>query len=256
MACNKCNNGWIPDPDRGSGWGPYWDTICDCEKGDKWRGCTQAPVSRVKEQEFKQRQMTDTVYSQSPVGDVMEKAMSNGTGFNLEKMEEAGRLMLEAMGEDPTRDGLKDTPKRFAKYYSEIMNGNFKDPFKYVTEFENDGNYNGPVIVKQLPFYTLCEHHLAPFIGHWDVAYKPSDRILGLSKLVRIARVYQKRPQVQERLTEQIAGALYQILRPDYVVVRMKAEHFCMSTRGVRTPGAHTETMSGHGDYPKDIFNA
>lgn len=174
--------------------------------------------------------------------------------FNLEKMEQAGRLMLEAMGEDVNRDGLKDTPKRFAKYYSEIMNGNFKDPANYVTDFDNDADYNGPVIVKHLPFYTLCEHHLAPFIGHWDVGYKPGGRIIGLSKLVRIARVYQKRPQVQERLTEQIARSLNEILNPDWVVVRMQAEHFCMSTRGVRTPGSYTETMSGHGDYPKDIF--
>lgn len=175
-------------------------------------------------------------------------------GFDIKKMEEAGRLMLEAMGENPTRDGLKDTPKRFAKYYSEIMNGHFKDPYEEVTDFDNDGGYNGPVIVKDLPFYTLCEHHLAPFIGKWDVAYKPSDRIIGLSKLVRIARCYQKRPQVQERLTEQIAGILNEILKPEYVVVRMRAEHFCMSTRGVRTPGALTETMSGHGNYPKDVF--
>lgn len=182
-------------------------------------------------------------------------------GFDIEKMEQAGRLMLEAMGEDPERDGLKDTPKRFAKYYSEIMNGHFLDPNNFVTEFENDGGYSGAVIVEDLPFYTLCEHHLAPFIGTWDVAYHPGDRIVGLSKLVRIARVFQKRPQVQERLTTQITNSLFDILQPKWVVVRMRAEHFCMSTRGVRTPGAKTETLYGRSrntldePYPKDIFN-
>lgn len=176
--------------------------------------------------------------------------------FDIEKMEQAGRLMLEAMGEDINRDGLKDTPKRFAKYYSQIMNGYDLDPKDFVTEFDNDGDYDGAVVVKSLPFYTICEHHLAPFIGYWDVAYKPFDRIIGLSKLVRIARVFQKRPQVQERLTKQIADSLNEILDPKWVVVRMNAEHFCMSTRGVRTPGAMTETLSGHGDFPKDIFNA
>lgn len=175
--------------------------------------------------------------------------------FDKAKMMQAGRLMLEAMGEDPNRDGLKDTPKRFANYYSQIMNGHFLNAKDYVTEFENDGNYDGAVVVKSLPFYTLCEHHLAPFIGNWDVAYKPGDYIIGLSKLVRIARVYQKRPQVQERLTRQIADELNDILKPEWVCVRMNAEHFCMSTRGVRTPGSMTETMTGHGDYPKDIFN-
>lgn len=174
--------------------------------------------------------------------------------FDIDKMEQAGRLMLEAMGEDVNRDGLKDTPKRFAKYYSEIMNGHFLDPKDFVTEFDNDGDYDGAVVVKDLPFYTICEHHLAPFIGTWDVAYKPGDRIVGLSKLVRIARVYQKRPQVQERLTKQIAEALNEILKPEWVAVRMQAEHFCMSTRGVRTPGSLTETLTGFGDYPKDVF--
>jgi GTP cyclohydrolase I len=174
---------------------------------------------------------------------------------DTKKLERAGRLILEALGEDPNRDGLKDTPKRFAKYYSQIMNGNFLDPKDYVTEFDNDGGYDGAVVVKDLPFYALCEHHLAPFIGTWDVAYKPGEHIIGLSKLVRIARVFQKRPQVQERLTKQISDTLDEILQPEWVVVRMKAEHFCMSTRGVRTPGALTETLSGHGNYSKDIFN-
>lgn len=178
------------------------------------------------------------------------------THVDFKKLEEAGRLILEALGEDPTRDGLKDTPARFAKYYSEIMNGHFLDPKDFVTEFDNDGGYDGAVIVQDLPFYTICEHHLAPFIGTWDIAYKPGNKIVGLSKLVRIARVFQKRPQVQERLTKQIADAVDDILEPQWVAVRMRAEHFCMSTRGVRTPGSLTETMTGHGAYPQDVFTA
>lgn len=175
--------------------------------------------------------------------------------FDLEKMEQAGRLMLEAMGQDMTKEGVKDTPARFAKYYSQIMNGYDLRAEDYITEFENENSYDGPVVIKNLPFYTVCMHHLAPFIGHWAVAYEPGERILGLSKVVRIARVYQKRPQVQEQLTRQISDAMNDILKPKWVVVRMEAEHFCMSTRGVRTPGSLTVTQHGHGDWPKDVFH-
>lgn len=172
------------------------------------------------------------------------RTFSKPTEVDKIKLEEAGRLILEALGEDVGRDGLKDTPKRFANYYADIMNGHFLKADDYVTDFENDGAYNGPVVVTNMPFYTICEHHLAPFIGTWDFAYQPQDRILGLSKIVRIARVHQKRPQVQERLTQQIAESMMQILEPKWVVVRMGAEHFCMSTRGVRTPGAKTYTRA------------
>lgn len=174
---------------------------------------------------------------------------------DMEKLEQSATLFLEAIGEDVTRDGLKDTPKRYAKYMAAIMNGWELDPNDYVTEFENDGAYDGAVVVKNLPFYTVCEHHLAPFIGVWSIAYKPRDKVIGLSKVVRIARVFQKRPQVQERLTKQISDAFFELVDPEWVVVRMEAEHFCMSTRGVRTPGAKTVTMTGHGTWPKDVFD-
>lgn len=173
---------------------------------------------------------------------------TNQTEVDQSKLQQAARLTLEALGEDINRDGLKDTPKRYAKYMADIMNGRFMDPDDYLTDFDNDGNYTGPVVVTNMPFYTICEHHLAPFIGTWDFAYKPKDRILGLSKVVRIARVFMKRPQVQERLTQQIAERMYDILNPEWVVIRMGAEHFCMSTRGVRTPGAKTYTRQVIGD--------
>ena len=176
-------------------------------------------------------------------------------GYDHEKMEESVRLFFEAIGDDPNRDGLKDTPKRVSKMYSEIMNGHFLDPKDFVTEFDNDGGYDGPVILKDARFYTVCEHHLQQFSGTIDFAYKPKDKIVGLSKLVRIARVYAKRPQVQERLTKQVADAINEILEPEWVVIRIRAEHFCMSIRGVRVPGSQTTTIYGHGDYPSDIFS-
>lgn len=201
---------------------------------------------RVKKSVEERMQALEDVIKNNPV--------SGESAVDKKKLEQAATLMLEAIGEDPNRDGLKDTPARFAKYYADIMCGHFQRPEDYVTHFDNDSFYDGAVVIKDMPFYTVCEHHLAPFIGVWDVAYKPGARIVGLSKLVRIARVFQKRPQVQERLTKQIADSLNEILNPEWVVVRMNAEHFCMSTRGVRTPGALTETMTGHGKYPTDIF--
>lgn len=174
--------------------------------------------------------------------------------FNFKKVEEATRLLLEGIGEDPDRDGLKDTPKRVAKMYSEIMNGHDLKPEDCVTTFENDGDYQGPIILKDADFYTYCEHHLQLFAGKLHIAYQPNDRIVGLSKLIRIARVYAKRPQVQERLTNQIAHALNDQLAPRWCVVKLEAEHYCMSIRGVRLPGTTTTTIAGHGPYPTDVF--
>lgn len=174
--------------------------------------------------------------------------------FDFDKVKEATRLLLEGIGDDPDRDGLKDTPKRVAKMYKEIFNGYDLDPADCITEFDNDGDYDGAVCVRDIPFYTFCEHHLALFAGKLHIAYHPNDRIVGLSKLVRMARVYAKRPQVQERLTRQIADAVWDNLDPQWVAVKIEAEHYCMSIRGVRTPGTKTITLYGVGDYPKDVF--
>lgn len=179
--------------------------------------------------------------------------------FDAEKVKEATRLLLEGIGDDPNRDGLKDTPARVAKMYEQIMNGYDLKVEDVITEFDNDAGYTGPVLVRDVPFYTLCEHHLAQFSGKLHMAYQPSGKVVGLSKLVRMARVYAKRPQVQERLTKQIADAIYDQLNPKWCLVKIEAEHFCMSIRGVRTPGTTTMTYYGHGkghrDYDKDIFN-
>lgn len=184
--------------------------------------------------------------------------MENGTrmaqGIDEKKLEQSVRLFFEAIGDNPDRDGIKDTPKRVTKMYKETMNGYFLDPSDFVTTFENDGGYTGPVILRDAEFYTMCEHHLQPFAGTIDIAYRPGERIVGLSKLLRVARVFAKRPQVQERLTRQVADALRDVLQPEWVVVRIRAEHHCMKLRGVRINGSSTETICGHGNYPINIF--
>lgn len=175
--------------------------------------------------------------------------------FDYDKVKEATKLLLEGIGDDVERDGIKDTPDRVAKMYQEIFNGYDLDPANFITEFDNDSGYDGPVILRGAPFYAYCEHHLQPFSGELSVAYRPGEKVVGLSKLVRVARVFAKRPQVQEKLTKQIADALNHTLQPSWVVVRIEAEHHCMSIRGVRVPGATTTTIYGHGEYPKDVFS-
>lgn len=174
--------------------------------------------------------------------------------YDYEKVKAATRLLLEGIGEDPTRNGLLDTPDRVAKMYQEILSGYDLDVADYITQFDNDGDYHGPVIVRDATFYTYCEHHLQLFSGNMSIAYAPRDKVVGLSKLIRVARVFCKRVQVQERLSKQIADALQEHLQPEWVVVKMEAEHFCISIRGVRLPGTTTETIYGHGDWPSDIF--
>lgn len=175
--------------------------------------------------------------------------------FNYEKVKEATRLLLEGIGDDPNRDGIKETPDRVAKMYREILNGYDLNPNDFITEFDNDGDYHGPVVLRGAKFYTYCEHHLQPFVGELNIAYWPKDKVVGLSKLVRISRVFAKRPQVQERLTKQIADAIHEHLNPEWTVVKIEAEHMCMSIRGVRLPGTTTTTIYGHGNYSQDIFN-
>lgn len=174
--------------------------------------------------------------------------------FDFEKVERATKLLLEGIGDDPNRDGIKDTPRRVAKMYQDILNGHYLDPADFITEFDNDEQYHGPVVLKNAPFYSYCEHHLQLFAGKLNIAYQPKDKVVGLSKLIRVSRVYAKRPQVQERLTKQISDALQKHLNPDWVVVKIEAEHFCMSIRGVRAPGTSTATIHGHGDWPENIF--
>jgi len=160
--------------------------------------------------------------------------------YDKQKMIDATRLFLEAIGEDPEREGLKETPERVAKMYGILLDGynqNAKDHLKVFTE-----KTRNMVIVKDIPLYSFCEHHIVLMAGKVSIAYVPDGKVLGLSKLVRVARVYAKRLQLQERLTDQIAEALDEALLPKGVAVTVEMEHFCMSIRGVRTPGAKTVT--------------
>ncbi len=164
------------------------------------------------------------------------------------RIEAAVREILAAVGEDPERDGLLDTPARVARMYAEIFAGLHDTPDRHLkTTFEAD--HDEMVMVRDIPIYSACEHHLIPFIGNAHIAYIPNDngRITGLSKLARLADVYAKRPQVQERLTVQIADALDRVLEPKGVLVVVEAEHLCMSMRGVRKPGSTTITSAVRG---------
>ncbi len=169
-------------------------------------------------------------------------------GIDLARIEKAVREILLAVGEDPDRDGLQRTPTRVAEMYAEIFSGLHEDPARHlVTTFE--ANHDEMVLVRDIPMYSNCEHHLTPFHGHAHVAYIPGvdGRITGLSKIARLVDGFAKRPQVQERLTTDIADALVDALQPRGAFVLIEAEHLCMSMRGVRKPGALTVTSAVRG---------
>ena len=172
--------------------------------------------------------------------------------MDTEKIERAVRDILEAIGEDPDREGLIETQKRVAKLYEEVFSGLSEDPRVHLKLFNEKGN-DELVVVRDIPLYSMCEHHLLPFVGKAHIAYIPSDgKIIGLSKLARIVNVYAKRPQVQERLTTQIADFLYEELEAKSVAVLIQAEHLCMTMRGVRAAGAKTQTSALRGTARKD----
>lgn len=170
------------------------------------------------------------------------------------RIERAVREILEAIGEDPEREGLIDTPARVARMYEEIFEGMRIDPSEYLqTQFETD--HDEMVMVRDIAMYSACEHHLLPWIGKAHVAYIPSDdgRVTGLSKLARLVDAYAKRPQVQERLTSQIADELDRSLQPKGVMVVIEAEHLCMTMRGIRKPGATTVTSAVRGLFRQNV---
>lgn len=157
--------------------------------------------------------------------------------------------LLRHVGEDPTRDGLVETPERVAKFLRQATEGYREDAAGLLKTFENDGSYDQMVTVGPIPFYSLCEHHMVPFFGNAWVGYVPGDRIVGLSKLARLVDVYAKRLQVQERMTQQIADALNQGLQPQGVGVMIRARHLCMEMRGVKKAGAFTTTTALRGCF-------
>ncbi|PKQ21033.1 MAG: GTP cyclohydrolase I FolE [Actinobacteria bacterium HGW-Actinobacteria-6] len=174
--------------------------------------------------------------------------------MDREKIEQGVRLILEGVGEDPGREGLLDTPRRVASMYEEIFAGLNQDAAEHFRVTFNEGHQE-MVLIRDIPLYSVCEHHLLPFVGRAHVAYIPGKdgRICGLSKLARVVDVFAKRPQVQERLTSQIADTIVEHLDPQGVMVVIEAEHLCMSMRGVQKPGATTTTSAVRGIFAKNI---
>ena len=168
--------------------------------------------------------------------------------YDRERVERAVREILLAIGEDPDRDGLRQTPARVARAYAELFAGMWQRPQDVLTTTFDLG-HDEMVLVKDIEVFSFCEHHLVPFHGVAHVGYIPSEdgRITGLSKLARLVDVYARRPQVQERLTTQVADALTELLSPRGVIVVVECEHLCMSMRGVRKPGARTVTSAVRG---------
>ena len=172
--------------------------------------------------------------------------------MDMQKIENAVRDILEAIGEDPDREGLVETPARVARMYAEIFSGLEDDPRRHLKMFDEPNN-DEMVIVKDIPLYSMCEHHLIPFMGKAHIAYIPKDgRVIGLSKLARIVDCFAKRPQLQERLTAQIADFLCEELSPLGVAVVIEAQHLCMTMRGARAAGSETRTSALRGVMRSD----
>lgn len=179
-----------------------------------------------------------------------ELPLRPASGVDQPRVAAAVRELLLAVGEDPDRPGLRDTPVRVARAYTEIFAGLWQEPEEVLaTTFDED--HDELVLVKDIPMYSLCEHHLVPFHGVAHIGYIPGvdGRVTGLSKLARLVEVYARRPQVQERMTSQIADALFKVLEPRGVLVVIEAEHLCMAMRGIRKPGATTVTSAVRGIF-------
>jgi len=179
--------------------------------------------------------------------------MTDEAGVDRARIEKAVHEILEAVGEDPDRDGLVRTPRRVADMYGEILGGLHEDP-DGALEVTFEAGHDEMVMVRDIPLYSLCEHHVIPFVGKAHVAYIPNadGRITGLSKLARLVDIYSRRLQVQENLTTQIADTIQRVLEPRGVLVVIEAEHLCMSMRGVRKPGTTTITSAVHGLFRTD----
>ena len=170
------------------------------------------------------------------------------TGADLERIQAATHELLAAIGVDTEAEGLRDTPRRIAEMYAEVFSGMWIDPAAYL-EVGFDESHDEMVILRDIPFYSMCEHHLLPFHGAAHVGYIPDGRVVGVSKLARVVEAYARRPQLQERLTGQIADCIMGALRPDGVAVVVEAEHLCMTMRGVRKPGSKMVTSAVRGHF-------
>ncbi len=169
-----------------------------------------------------------------------------------EKIQKGVRMILEGIGDDPDREGLKDTPERIAKMYEDLFSGLAKDPKDYLKVSFTE-QHEELILIKDIPFYSMCEHHFLPFIGRAHVAYIPSKgKITGLGNLAWVVETIAKRPQLQERLTSDVADTLMEALEPQGVVVVIEAEHLCMSMRGIKKPGSKTVTSAVRGIFRKN----
>jgi len=179
--------------------------------------------------------------------DGQETEVASAGKIDHARIERAVREILYAVGEDPDREGLRETPARVARMYAELFAGLHLDPRRHLKKFFTE-RYDEVVLVRDISFQSMCEHHMLPFLGKAHVAYLPGPRIIGLSKLARVVEEVARRPQVQERMTEQIANLLVEELEVKGVAVIIEAEHTCMTIRGVRKPGALciTSAMKGH----------
>jgi len=173
------------------------------------------------------------------------------SAVDLERISKAVREILLAVGEDPDREGLRRTPERVARMYAELLGGRAEDPSVHTKSLFRE-DYNEIVLLRDIPFYSVCEHHLMPFIGRAHIAYMPRGRVLGVSKLARILDCFARRLQVQERLTNQVADFLMTELAPLGVAVVLEASHSCMTIRGVRKPGSVMVTSALRGGFMKD----
>jgi GTP cyclohydrolase I len=174
--------------------------------------------------------------------------MQTTVGIDQERIARAVREIIAAIGEDPGREGLLETPERIGRLYAELFSGLAQDPLDVLgRSFDED--HKEMVILKDIPFYSLCEHHFLPFHGSAHVGYVPEGRIVGVSKLARVVDILARRPQLQERLTSQVADAIMEGLHPDGVAVVIEAEHLCMTMRGVQKPGARMITSAIRGGF-------
>lgn len=167
------------------------------------------------------------------------------------KIKEAVRLLLEGIGEDADREGLRETPERIARMYEQIFAGMEEDAGVHLSKTFTVGS-DEIVLLKDITFYSICEHHLMPFYGKAHIAYLPDGKVVGLSKLARTVEVYARRPQIQEQMTIQIVEAVMEHLKPQGAMVLLEAEHLCMTMRGVEKPGSQTVTMASRGCFQND----
>ena len=183
--------------------------------------------------------------------DEMRDAAKLAGPVDLERIQRAMREIIEAVGEDPAREGLRGTPERVARMYAELFEGLRTDPNELLSVGFEVG-HDEMVILKDIAFYSVCEHHFMPFHGVAAIGYVPDGRVVGLSKLARLVDAYARRPQIQEQLTGQIADTLMEALEPDGVAVVIDAEHLCMTARGAKKPGSRMVTSATRGAFRKN----